>query len=765
MDKYRKTLKKWFGFDDFRDKQLEIIKAVLEDKKDVCVVMFTGSGKSLCYQFPAVHANKTALVISPLISLMNDQKMKMDKLKIPTCCLNSTVQFKNSLKDEILNNKYRVILTTPEYLVTQEAFIKELADNDILCLIAIDEAHVSSTWAQDFRTSYTQLGCLREWVPDVPIMALTATATKKVQNDIIKVLELNKPLLIKTTFDRPNLIIKVIPKGADAMSDILNIIKADESTIVYCQTRAITDEIAYALTKNKIKSKAYHAGMNTKDRTQVHEDFAAGKLHCIVATISFGMGIDCTIRKVIHYGVAKDLESYYQEIGRAGRDGLTSHCYMFYALSDFNTVNYFTNQIQNVSYRNHMVQLTLIMKNYIFSSECRRKYILEYFGEVYGKDNCTMCDNCLNVKNVVHYDFAKETSLLFNTMNLTGNAYGGMMLINILRGANTKKINPKYKTSELYGAGKYRVEKWWRIFVSMMVNSNYIKENPVSGGHAFTLSMTKKASEWLGVSKVKKDTKLIMNVPEPLKEFMPTISDKLKKASPDLTGDEFDELIESATSHNKSGKLDKTFELYQKGKTIKQIAIEQDLTAKTIEEHLVKLYKLDKPIDLQKLGFTDEIHKKISQKIEKIGSTKALSPIKNGLPGISYMFIKLSIAKTEKDKEKDKDKDKDKDKNKEKDKQKAIVKVIVNSKDDEKEDKESWESNDDSNSDDISEEMIIVKPKKTVVNKKKAVKGKTTNPFVDTSSPDNKGKSITVISKKVNKADSGDEDSNEYLFI
>ncbi len=737
MDKYKKTLKKWFGFDDFRDKQLEIIKAVLEDKKDVCAIMFTGSGKSLCYQFPAVHANKTVLIISPLIALMNDQKLKMDALKIPTCCLNSTVNFKNTLKDEILKKKYRIILTTPEYLVKQEAFIKELASKDILCLVAIDEAHVASTWAQDFRTSYTQLGCIREWVPDVPILALTATATKKVQNDIVKILELNKPLIIKTTFDRPNLIIKVIPKGQDAIEDIMSVIVKDEPTIIYCQTREMTNEISYALTKNKIKSKPYHAGMTINDRNEAHEDFASGKLKCIIATVAFGMGVDCTIRKVIHYGVAKDLESYYQEIGRAGRDGLPSECYMFYSLSDFNTVNYFTNQIKNITYRNHMIQLTLIMKNFIFSSECRRKYILEYFGEDYTKENCGMCDNCLQVKNVVTHDFANEGNLLFGVMTLTGNSYGAMMLINILRGSNSKKVLTRFKKSDLFGKGKHRSEAWWKIFVSLLINAGYIKEKPISGGHGFTLAMNKKASEWVGLYKMKKDTNLIMNVPEQLKELMPTLKDKLKKTDPNLTPDEFDELIESVSEKpQKLGNLEKTYELFKQGKSIKEIAIAQSLTSNTIETHLVKLYEKDQINDLSKLGFNDEIHKKITQTIKKIGNTKSLSAIKTGLPKVSYLWIKLSIAKSKKEEGIKKKPGKNN-------------KVIVKENSEEKVEKESWEKDDDASSNNSSEE-IIVKPKKIIIAKPKKKIAK---------------KNVIVVSDDEDNDEKDSVDYNTYLFI
>ena len=603
---------------------------------------------------------------------MNDQMLKLKELNIPSCCLNSTVSNKNELKDDILQNKYRVVLTTPEFIVTQEEFITELYDNDILCLIAIDEAHVVSTWAQDFRVSYTQLSCLREWFPDTPIMALTATATKKVQNDIVNVLQLNKPLLLKTTFDRPNLNIKVMTKGLIAIDDLLQVMQKNEPTIVYCQTRKQTDKLAKALTKNKIVSKSYHAGMNAKDRNDVHEEFAKAKLNCVVATIAFGMGIDVTIRKVIHYGLAKDMESYYQEIGRAGRDGKPSECYMFYALSDMNSINFFLNKITNTKYRSHMLQLSLIMKNYIFSSECRRKYILEYFGEEYTKENCGNCDNCCSGKTINMYDFAKEAKLLFNTLNLTGNSYGALMLINILRGANSKKIHDRFKKSDLFGAGKHRSEQWWRIFVTMLVNNQFVKEQPISGGHAFTLAIAKKASEWLGLSKVKADTKMILAVPDSMQNLLKPVN----KTKEDEETDELEELIESVYKPKKaSGKFMNTYELFHtQKKTMKQVGIELDLNIRTVEEHLVKAYELGEELDLIKLGLTNDIYNVISKKIVELGHPKTLSTVKNALPhNISYMQIKLSMAKMNK------------------------VALIVD---------------DSSDYDDGSDEVIIVKPKK-----------------------------------------------------
>lgn len=530
MGEYEKTLKKYFGFEKFRENQLEIIKHVIEDKKDLCVIMFTGSGKSLCYQFPPVHTNKTALIISPLISLMNDQKMKLDELGIPCCSLNNTVQNKNTLKKEILENKYRLVYTTPEYIITQQSFVQALREKDILISLNLDEAHTISSYGNDFRVAYKQVTCLKDWVPHVPILALTATATLKVQKDIISILKLNEPKIIKTTFDRPNLVISVLPKSNSPMKDMLPYIKNNERTIIYCQTRNGTDELVYQLKKNNINADSYHAGMNTTNRELIHNKFLDKKITCVVATIAFGMGIDTCVRKVIHYGISKDIEGYYQEIGRAGRDGKPAYCYLFYALTDMASNNYFINQISNVAYRNHKIQLALIMKQYIFTSECRRKYILEYFGEKYDKDNCSACDNCLNKKNNVvnMHNFSHEASLLFHTMNLTFNSYGCTMIINVLRGSGSKKIPNGFTKSHLFGSGKNHSDKWWKILIVLLTNEGYIKEHPISGGHAFTLSITSKAKQFLE-SYIKDDSiKLMLKIPNDM-------SDVVDKKKPEKT--------------------------------------------------------------------------------------------------------------------------------------------------------------------------------------------------------------------------------------
>lgn len=496
MDKkYKKALKDKFGFDDFRDKQLEIIKAIIEDKRDVCAIMFTGAGKSLCFQFPPVYCNKTAIIITPLISLMDDQKYKLDAAGIPTCCLNGTVTNKSEIKKDILLNKYRIVYTTPEYISTQDYLLEKMAENDILLMIACDEIHCVN-WGFDFRPEYRNLSCLKEWFPEVPILGLTATATTSVQEDIIETIGLIDPLVIKTTFDRPNLKITMYPKKK-IITDIVPLIQNDEPTIVYCRTRKDTDKISKLLKQNKINCDAYHAGMTTKKRETVHHKFVKNKITCVVATVAFGMGIDKPIRNVIHYGAPMDIESYYQEIGRAGRDGLPASCTLFYSNRDFE-INYFLiKQVDDPDHKITKTKLLETMKKYIYTRECRREYILKYFGEKYKNKNCKNCDNCLNKKIVTKYDFTKEALIILDTVYVTGSKYGLTMIINIIRGSTSKKIPTDFFMLDTYGEGADHSVIWWKAFARMLINDSYLVEKPVESGFGFTLSRTVKARKWI----------------------------------------------------------------------------------------------------------------------------------------------------------------------------------------------------------------------------------------------------------------------------
>jgi Werner syndrome ATP-dependent helicase len=516
---YAKVLKETFGFDTFRDKQLEIIEAILSGK-DVSATMFTSAGKSLCYQYPAVYSGKVVIVISPLISLMDDQKMKMEEIKVPTTCLNGNVLNKNKIKKDILNNKFRLVYSTPEYIITCEEFIKELIEAELLVCVVIDESHCVSSWGKDFRESYRDLCKLKEWIGpyNVPIMALTATATETVKKDIIKTLKLVDPLIVTTSFDRPNLYIEVKPKN-DIKLDIVPLLKKNESTIIYCPTRKDTEAICEILKNNNILCDAYHAGMSSMEREMVHEDFVGNVINCVVATVAFGMGIDKVIRRVIHYGIPKDIESYYQEIGRAGRDRKKSICTLFYKMSDLNSGDYFVNQISDPVYRKHKFDLLNVMKKYVRINTCRRQYIMNYFGEQ-SEDKCKNCDNCVHPKIILQKDITKEACMLLRIVNDTGNKFGIGTVILVLKGSNAKKVPLSCKKMKFYGCGKQYSDNWWKGLSKILLDSGLLAEKPFNGGHGFMVQITGKGKNFIksvsnngGITLLDDHTPFIVDIP------------------------------------------------------------------------------------------------------------------------------------------------------------------------------------------------------------------------------------------------------------
>lgn len=650
---YCNTLKKHFGYDTFRPHQEQIIDEIL-NKRDVLVIMFTGAGKSLCYQLPALHTNKISIIISPLISLSNDQNMKMNKLDIPTCCINSTVRDKQRHKNEILKNKYRLVYVTPEFIIKEEDFIKSLEPN--LALIALDEAHTLLSWSHDFRQAYSHLGCIKKWVPNVPVVALTATATPRDQQDIIKIMCMNKPLIVKTTFDRINLSINAKSKTSSMIKDILSVINKNEPTIIYCQKRETTEKISSLLNKYHIISKNYHAGMTTLDRDTVHKEFIDNKISCVVATIAFGLGIDITIRKVIHYGIPKDVESYYQEIGRAGRDGLPSTCYLFHSPSDMNINNYFISQSTNLQHKNHMTSLLNAMRNYVYTSECRRKYILRYFGEIYEHDNCNNCDNC-KTKPIKH-NFAKEVHLLLTLSIVSGSKYGACMLCNILVGS--KNAQNSHKKLSQYGKGSSHSDKWWRLLISLLIGSGHFVER-TNSNKTQSLVISPKGREFMNVydddTILELDCPSEMNEPNvkkvPIISKVPTISKLSNDVSNDPPCTQNDSLITpiisndvSITTQKSRVSISDTIECLKTTSKLSEIAKELNIVTTTVESHICKLYEMKYDIDYDKFGFNDITYNIIVDKMIELGHPKELKNIKSALPShFTYLHIKLTLIK------------------------------------------------------------------------------------------------------------------------
>ncbi len=389
-----------FHYNAFRPHQYDIINDIL-DEHDVIAIMHTGYGKSTCFQLPPLLSGELAIVISPLLALMADQKRILDNLNVACCCYNSSIGLreKRTIERDLIAGKYHVLYITPESMIKSYNLIDKVYSTQGICLVAIDEAHCISSYGFDFRPSYRELHQIRNYLPNVPILAVTATATERVINDIKTVMKMATDCaIIKTSFDRPNLTLHVNSMTNYPDNYMASLIKSmNGSSIVYCLTKNDTEKIAIMLANNGIMCAPYHAGLSNSTRTHVQTNFMNGVYKCIIATIAFGMGINKPdVRIVIHYGCPQNIESYYQEIGRAGRDGNPADCYLFFRKKDFVIQKKLIEGIQNIEYKHTRMELLQHMGRYINIGTCRRRYILQYFGENIAKNLCNKCDNCIH---------------------------------------------------------------------------------------------------------------------------------------------------------------------------------------------------------------------------------------------------------------------------------------------------------------------------------------------------------------------------------
>ena len=469
----QKTLKKYFGYDEFRPLQAEIISHVLE-KNNAFVLMPTGGGKSLCFQLPALKFPGITLVISPLIALMKDQVDALRANGVEAEFINSSLTSTeiNRIENRSRKGEIKILYLAPERLAlsTFQYFLKSLE----ISLIAIDEAHCISEWGHDFRPDYRNLAKLRNIFPSVPVIALTATATDKVREDIVRQLEMKDAPVFISSFNRPNLTYVVRPKK-NAFANLVNLLKKypDRSVIIYCFSRKETESIAADLKQKGFKAAAYHAGLENEKRRKTQEKFVRDEVQIIVATIAFGMGIyKPDVRLIVHYSLPKSIEGYYQETGRAGRDGLPSECVLFYSYGDTMKHNYFLRDIQDENERKGAQKKLAQVVEYAELRTCRRAYLLGYFSEKQEAEGCGGCDVCLRPKEEV--DATIISQKILSAIVRTGERFGGRYVMSVLRGSRVKKVLEfGHDQLSVFGIAKDSSEEEIMYFINLLIAKGY----------------------------------------------------------------------------------------------------------------------------------------------------------------------------------------------------------------------------------------------------------------------------------------------------
>ncbi len=698
--KAQELLASYFGYSSFRRGQDETIKNVLDGKDTVCI-MPTGGGKSICYQIPALVFEGTTLVISPLISLMKDQVDTLVQNGISATYINSSISITEANQRIQLAKQghYKLLYVAPERLDSME-FVDQLIDMKIP-MIAIDEAHCISQWGHDFRPSYLHIHRILDYLPEKPlVLALTATATPQVRDDICNTLGINQENTIMTTFERENLSFSVI-KGQDRHAYLADYIRQNqkESGIIYAATRKVVDQLYEDLVKAGVSVSKYHAGMSDNDRNEQQELFLRDEVSVMVATSAFGMGIDkSNIRYVIHYQLPKNMESYYQEAGRAGRDGLDSACILLYSSQDVQVQRFLIDQSTGESRFSNELEKLQNMTDYCHTEQCLQSFILQYFGEE-PKEDCGRCGNCTDDRESI--DVTRESQMVLSCMIRTNQRFGKQMIAQVLTGSKNKKvIEFNFHTLPTYGLLSNRSVKEVSEFIEFLISDELIA---VEHGTYPTLKVTEKGKEVLlgkenVLRKERVETRQIVQ-DHPLFEVLrevrkeiaqgegvppfvifsdQTLKDmcaKMPQSDSELLtvkgigehklvkyGSHFLQAVqhfieenpnyaetiktEVVTERKKSGKASanshlETYEMYKQGIDLDEIAKERGLSRQTIENHLIRCFE-----DGMEVDWNSFVPAEYEQLIETAvqNAEGGLKSIKEQLPNeVSYFMIRAYL--------------------------------------------------------------------------------------------------------------------------
>ncbi|WP_165749185.1 DNA helicase RecQ [Cellulophaga sp. Z1A5H] len=690
------TLKKYFGYDSFRPQQETIISSVLE-QKDALVIMPTGGGKSICFQLPSLIFPKTTLVVSPLIALMKDQVDGCNANGIAAAYFNSSQssEEQQEIITKITKSELNLIYVAPESMPALDNILNET----YISCIAIDEAHCISSWGHDFRPSYQQLGFLKKKMPNTPIIALTATADKATRQDIVTQLNITKAEQFITSFDRKNISLTVRPADG-RVEQILNFIdkRPKSSGIIYCLSRKTTEQLVSKLKAKGLKADAYHAGLSFDERTKVQENFIFDKTKIVCATVAFGMGIDkSNVRWVIHYNMPKNIEGYYQEIGRGGRDGLAASALLFHSYADVIQLRRFTEGASNQE-----VQIAKLerMKQFAEATTCRRKILLSYFGELLA-ENCGNCDVCKSPPQV--FDGTVIAQKILSTIARVKETEATGVIIDVLRGAKNAAIIEKgLETIKTYGIGHDISWKDWQHYIIQLINQGYAEiafqnhnalqltafsKNVLFNAAKVSLTKPIEALEKIGNPKEKATKKkktgdlferlrilrhkiaLDEDIPaylvfsdatlQAIEQFRPMTDDEFLEISGvgqrklEVYGDLFINEIIAFNKEKKDKKTDThkvTYELYQQGLTIDEISEKRNLKSTTVYSHIAKLYGDGKPINIYDFVTKSEVEAVKKAKIT-LEEPATLKPYFDHFEEqLDYFKIRLALAVLDKEK-------------------------------------------------------------------------------------------------------------------